>query len=1164
MKNMWNRLAEFLKSHVKTVIIAAVSLVLLVAAILTICLVKPGEEESFIDNTLDSLFVDGEALLKAAERLDRRGFKSHLSLTLPSEITQYDGEIAFTSDTLGYNNGKNPRARTDNTITIGEEKFAFSIGEDKEGVYLYGKDKSGDDISLFVPRDNLKENIDSSVFSPDSESRFAMSQEVYDAVLKVLEQGEDSIDRELLEFLSDIDERISPLFEEKVEKRSIEGTRHYETITSGRLDSENLALIFDIVKEELKEREDILEKLSLTIEQIDSSVDSLKEILKGLSLEYSYTVSKNRLINLHIFVTNEDKTETLDINLDVVYEAKRCAFTLTVIGDSYVYNSRTTDKLTVNYEKLQNGKSTDIKLEVVVEEATKPVNKMKAIFTHDKKTDDYRFAFSTYEEKKYKEKFSLEGKLEIYNFGKGFSFTLDKFTMEEKEYSDLLSFEIKKSGKSRWMKLDSADNLFKMSEEEIDQLIFAIPTDKIGDIYKSITNQELPMTKDGYLILSSEIIEPLNNVVERYYYYLTSSSHNGDPVGKVYYYFEESDFYALITYDKTSRKVEVALYKYPGDLLNEYHYLSIMNGSAMSHQYQVVEEKPSTCTKQGSITEECITCKKQKTTKLDCLPHEYELVSEVFADCDNSGSVTEKCRVCDYTHTRTTNERLGHLEEYVTISASENPGMLGDAILTCCERCNVLLSVNYGESIIWHFSGNSAYPDDSTKHFILPDKISAYINISSVKVNLSNANYSLISVRVPNGCKVIKNQAFSVAQNLQVIVIPSSVTEIQDGAFSSEPPSTIYYLGTEEQWSEVKLNSYTEIWSNSHIVFLPEGIDDADIISRCVDDSDLSNVLDEKKTLTESIDATENLADSNDSVSMIYNGRVELVAYDALTDTLSIAEVGESSTTIILMSSDGQVKTTFEIADVISIMGSDNGLLAMASSSLGIIYLHDIQSGESSTFTFDRFECNFDQLFVDGDRVLFVAQDKYSTEVDLYSFIPGEKCAKIGMGNYGQEKYYFIRDYHTIITTDHINGLIVLYNTLDGSKVKSIRSFKIEKNLLFDNGYFYVYHHNETNSLGSKYSYIDINLNKTDVRPDRLWCDLDIGDHSIEVLPIFASNNGRAAMILDRDGNISVALASVNSATKVIDYYAEHGFVTADGDIILYTLGGYGIILVNT
>jgi hypothetical protein len=60
---------------------------------------------------------------------------------------------------------------------------------------------------------------------------------------------------------------------------------------------------------------------------------------------------------------------------------------------------------------------------------------------------------------------------------------------------------------------------------------------------------------------------------------------------------------------------------------------------------------------------------------------------------------------------------------------------------------------------------------------------------------------------------------------MQTLILPSTITKIEEGAFADEPVlHTIYYCGTEEDWKNVDIGSYAEKWAHVNVIFAPEGV----------------------------------------------------------------------------------------------------------------------------------------------------------------------------------------------------------------------------------------------------------------------------------------------------------------------------------------------------
>ena len=60
---------------------------------------------------------------------------------------------------------------------------------------------------------------------------------------------------------------------------------------------------------------------------------------------------------------------------------------------------------------------------------------------------------------------------------------------------------------------------------------------------------------------------------------------------------------------------------------------------------------------------------------------------------------------------------------------------------------------------------------------------------------------------MPKGTKIIEEQAFEACSNVSKVVIPNSITEIKDRAFSVIAISDVTYQGTTAQWNKVMLES---------------------------------------------------------------------------------------------------------------------------------------------------------------------------------------------------------------------------------------------------------------------------------------------------------------------------------------------------------------------
>lgn len=102
------------------------------------------------------------------------------------------------------------------------------------------------------------------------------------------------------------------------------------------------------------------------------------------------------------------------------------------------------------------------------------------------------------------------------------------------------------------------------------------------------------------------------------------------------------------------------------------------------------------------------------------------------------------------------------------------------------------------------------------KNSIIPDNGSVtnigYIAFSTCK--------GLTSITIPDSVTSIGYHAFEDCTDLASVTIPSGVTSIDDGAFSGcKKLSTVYYAGSENEWTQIKIGSNNDPILNATIVF---------------------------------------------------------------------------------------------------------------------------------------------------------------------------------------------------------------------------------------------------------------------------------------------------------------------------------------------------------
>ena len=206
------------------------------------------------------------------------------------------------------------------------------------------------------------------------------------------------------------------------------------------------------------------------------------------------------------------------------------------------------------------------------------------------------------------------------------------------------------------------------------------------------------------------------------------------------------------------------------------------------------------------------------------------------------------------------------------------------------QACNSLTSVTIPASVkSIQFAAFSALPSD---------KLSKVYSLTQYNVDRNNANYKSVDgvlytedgltlvnypaartntkITVPNGTAKLSDWAFRGNVNVETIVLPASITDIQMGAFyRCDSLKTILFNGTEAQWKEACKDT--------------ENIK-AEVV--CLGDESGKTVSDDETTPTVTVKGYDNVIDTVDTVT------IKEATYE---DAKSIIE----NSNIVLISGDG-------------------------------------------------------------------------------------------------------------------------------------------------------------------------------------------------------------------------------------------------------------------
>ena len=1114
MKNLFNTIVGFVKLHKKIVIISLASFVG-VCLVVAGCLLIPWGAGSthFLVNTVNELFIDTDELLRIGEKLAENGYRSRIDFKLDGEEANRTSDVSIQMETLGYGDGDDLKERMDYLIKVDENEHGGGIAYADGKLYVIGYDKDQKQFCLYMPLDNILEELEGSIFAPTSDSKFAMSEDAYNQIKSALEGDDDDATEELREFYN----RLLPKIKDQIKQKTVIADKNTVAIT---LEEETLKKLIEIAVDELKGDEKLKERLSLDDEALDKIKKQLNESVKGYTFELTYTVEKNMLRSAHLSVEH-NKVNTIDnieYDLQITTEKNRDALTLTMETTTGPSHNRVTDSASLEYVRTEEKGKTNTTLTFT----SKPHEGEEEMFyftlAHYTKDGDYRLEYYSSEDAEDPDML-MEGKAGFYKNRGGYFFSIDKYVDEDVSLTDLISFYTKLDKAGKQLTMPEGENFLDITEERLDAIIAGINFAGMDKSLFDSLGKNIHLSEDGLPISNYTVAlndaEAIKILFDNY-----RKKTECQNVTKIYYYDEACGVYILCTY---TGRYFTKFYTFPGKLLDDYHEAKIVNGTFIVHEYEITEEK--------------------------------------VADCLNEGYKIRRCVQCGVSYKSDVKRANGHTEAKESIEHTYDIGKTDNAAtVKYCSVCGRIISFVYGEdsNFSLYFYDANPYKGmvNSIKHLVIPDELCERFGLQNIVLSFNSAS-SILSINVPDGREVIASGDFASATMLQVLALPTSIKEIQDGSFYAESNlHTIFYHGTEEMWQRVELNGYETLWENVKVICLPDGFDAEMVMEACIDITKANIELINKKNLTNSIGSAANLAAESDCVGLFYNSRLSLASYDGKTDIISIALVSGGKTYVKLYHSNETFYSSFEINDEVGVMDSDGGVIAMASKELSKIYIYDIAEKSLTEFHFTKYDCYFTVIFVDGSNIIFEADEKRTTGDGLYLLTLGGELKEIGSIS-GGHSFYFVREDHLLLACDYTNNSLTQFDTTRGKQTKNLRISSISNDLFYKYGYFYGKKYTDS---GTSPTYCDYKLKLTDDRPEKHWAEFCL-DSAIEVKNIMTGYSGRVIMAKNTDGELSLVITDGEN-TISLDYYAERGFVLNDGRILLYTPGGYGILSV--
>ena len=197
----------------------------------------------------------------------------------------------------------------------------------------------------------------------------------------------------------------------------------------------------------------------------------------------------------------------------------------------------------------------------------------------------------------------------------------------------------------------------------------------------------------------------------------------------------------------------------------------------------------------GPISVAQVTCMNLGVNSLAFIDNDYNNLDNVgYWSFKDSNSFTGDVTVTDKV------VALSGLKNDVNIQFSGNRTTIfeymfaQDKKLSCISLPQTVTSIEYGAFL----------QCESLTDFTLPDSV---IKIGPMAFRNTGISY----IDIPDGVTKIEYETFRCCDELTTVVIPSSVTNIFVNAFSDDDIKDVYFEGTGEQWSKIKVDTATDL-----------------------------------------------------------------------------------------------------------------------------------------------------------------------------------------------------------------------------------------------------------------------------------------------------------------------------------------------------------------
>ena len=689
-------------------------------------------------------------------------------------------------------------------LGAGDGSFDFRIQANGEFIAFTGL---GEEKAVLIPQKNTAQALENSVFNPNGNTQFSLTAENYNAliyIIRLLSAEEGELEGEFQKILGEF-ERIAPPSESysfAKDKFALEKTVSY------KLDKQALAEFIAVISKETKNNMafEAFCRLTGIYEMLPSMEKSLKKEVKTAELYISYKVLDGKIISADYAYGLTYNDNTVLSSSFAIKQTSGDTPGFEVIREyseniNGIYIS-TSQKYVCSRDDFANGavlrvdcvESSETKIDGMHTE--KYTLESNYTLEYNSETHEYKLFYKVPETETEEKIFGI---WELDAEAGKFVFSVDYIEIDNEAVTNGNTFSVSVAALGE-AEFPEGENLFGLSLEEMRDIYKNLPLKQLESFIESLTGiaPEFIYSEEGKLV-PSEMGAAAEKYAEAFseYYKAQSEEVQRFDTRSVYIYNEKYDVYVILT--RTGATVTSIRYAYePSEIFAENcHPATVADGKLSVHNVSFAKSVGKTCTSDGYDVYSCNICKKEYTVATVIGGCEYEAFLKE-AVWDNGKTYTasiEKCSICGKV-------------SYFSVE-DENGIWLINAYLE---------QKNDGTYKLAYYICNT----NTENIFSVPGELFEGIALSEME-NGRNGRYRL--VRIPEGVKVIEGGSFLNCDDLQTIILPSTVAKIEDGAFAEAPAlRTVYFCGTEEEWARVDLGAYAEKWARADVIFAPEGV----------------------------------------------------------------------------------------------------------------------------------------------------------------------------------------------------------------------------------------------------------------------------------------------------------------------------------------------------